>query len=304
MVSTASVRTDVAYAAPMPSIVSHATAADGTDLLVRHWPADDVEAGGAWAGPAVGVGPARPRPRRAVRSLRARRRPARGGRARRRAYDQRGNGGSGGRRGDVDRWSQFHDDLGERLAAVRAAAERPPVVLYGHSMGGLVVAGYLPDATGPKPDLVVLSRRRRSIRRCRAGRSRLAASSAGSRRRCRSRTASIRPTLSRDPRSARRPAADPLNAHSRPRPASAPRRSPSRRASAPSRATARRPDARPPRRSTTASSRRRRPRSSTALPGVERRTFPGLRHERHNEPEGPAIIDEIVAWLRAERATV
>ena len=66
----------VAYPAAMPSVVSHVRAADGTDLLVRHWPADEAEAGGAWAGPAVGLGPARPRPRRALRPLRARRRPA------------------------------------------------------------------------------------------------------------------------------------------------------------------------------------------------------------------------------------
>ena len=36
-------------------------------------------------------------------------------------------------------------------------------------------------------------------------------------------------------------------------------------------------------------------------PLVERRTYPDLRHELHNEPEGPAIVDEIIAWLR-ERA--
>ena len=36
-------------------------------------------------------------------------------------------------------------------------------------------------------------------------------------------------------------------------------------------------------------------------PGVERRTYPGLRHELHNEPEGPEILDEVIAWLR-ERA--
>ncbi|MGZ8502333.1 MAG: serine aminopeptidase domain-containing protein, partial [Candidatus Limnocylindrales bacterium] len=35
------------------------------------------------------------------------------------------------------------------------------------------------------------------------------------------------------------------------------------------------------------------------LPNVERRTYPGLRHELHNEPEGPAILDEVIAWLRA-----
>ena len=32
------------------------------------------------------------------------------------AYDHRGNGGSGGRRGHVDRWEQLHDDLAERVA--------------------------------------------------------------------------------------------------------------------------------------------------------------------------------------------
>jgi alpha-beta hydrolase superfamily lysophospholipase len=43
------------------------------------------------------------------------------------------------------------------------------------------------------------------------------------------------------------------------------------------------------------------------LPNVERRTYPGLRHELHNEPEGPAIVDEIIAWIRAKtggRATI
>jgi alpha-beta hydrolase superfamily lysophospholipase len=39
------------------------------------------------------------------------------------------------------------------------------------------------------------------------------------------------------------------------------------------------------------------------LPNAERRTYPGLRHELHNEPEGPAILDEVIAWLR-ERVTI
>ena len=33
-------------------------------------------------------------------------------------------------------------------------------------------------------------------------------------------------------------------------------------------------------------------------PLVQRRTYPGLRHELHNEPEGPEVLDAIVAWLR------
>jgi alpha-beta hydrolase superfamily lysophospholipase len=43
------------------------------------------------------------------------------------------------------------------------------------------------------------------------------------------------------------------------------------------------------------------------LSNVERRTYPGLRHELHNEPEGPTIIGEIIDWIRArtaERATI
>lgn len=35
------------------------------------------------------------------------------------AYDQRGFGGSGGRRAYVERWSVMHDDLEDRLVAVR-----------------------------------------------------------------------------------------------------------------------------------------------------------------------------------------
>ena len=35
-------------------------------------------------------------------------------------------------------------------------------------------------------------------------------------------------------------------------------------------------------------------------PGVERRTYPGLRHELHNEPEGPQVIDDIIGWLREQ----
>ena len=74
------------------------------------------------------------------------------------AYDQRGFGGSGGARAYVDRWSQYHDDLEGRLSDVRAQAGTAPVVLYGHSMGGLIALGYtLTDPPRPLPDLLVLS---------------------------------------------------------------------------------------------------------------------------------------------------
>jgi acylglycerol lipase len=74
------------------------------------------------------------------------------------AYDQRGFGGSGGHRAYVDRWSQYHDDVEDRLAEVRSAADGLPVVLYGHSMGGLIALGYtLAVPPRPLPDLLVLS---------------------------------------------------------------------------------------------------------------------------------------------------
>ena len=201
----------------------------------------------------------------------------------------RGNGGSGRRRGHVDRWSQYHDDLAERLAAVRSAPAGRPVALYGHSMGGLVVAGYLPRRTGPSRTSPSCHVARASIRPC-----------AGWKKRARAgRSAGSLPTL--------------------------PIPNGDRRHDAVARPVGRgegRADPRCAKVSTTrfgaeafrgagrASVRRRRPvsasrrSSSTALDdglvpargvrGLRGRTatssggpIPGLRHELHNEPEGP-----------------
>ncbi len=74
------------------------------------------------------------------------------------SYDQRGNGGSGGRRGHVDSWSILHDDLQARLVALRDLHLDWPLVLYGHSLGGLVACGYvLCGLDRPLPDALVLS---------------------------------------------------------------------------------------------------------------------------------------------------
>ena len=74
------------------------------------------------------------------------------------AYDLRGFGGSAGRRAYVDRWSQYHDDVEDQLVSIRAVARDLPVILYGHSMGGLIAIGYaLADPPRPEPDLLVLS---------------------------------------------------------------------------------------------------------------------------------------------------
>lgn len=72
------------------------------------------------------------------------------------APDLRGFGRSGGPRASIERWSQLHDDLEERLVEARAEAPARPLVLYGHSMGGLIALGYLLDGRS-RPDLLVLS---------------------------------------------------------------------------------------------------------------------------------------------------
>jgi alpha-beta hydrolase superfamily lysophospholipase len=59
------------------------------------------------------------------------------------AYDQRGHGRSQGERGHVGRFGEFLDDLEAFVELLGKEHSGLPVVLVGHSMGGLVVATYL-----------------------------------------------------------------------------------------------------------------------------------------------------------------
>ncbi len=72
------------------------------------------------------------------------------------AVDLRGAGGSAGRRAHVERFSDYLDDVEWRLAAIREAAAGRPVVLLGHSLGGLVCLDYATSGR-PLPDLLILS---------------------------------------------------------------------------------------------------------------------------------------------------
>jgi alpha-beta hydrolase superfamily lysophospholipase len=283
----------------MPSTTGRATSADGTVLLTRHWPADEAEAGGAWAGApwasvllVHGLGEHSGRYEHMGDQMAAAGLDAY-------AYDHRGQGGSEGRRGDVERWSQFHDDLQERLAAVRAAAGGRPVALYGHSMGGLIVAGYcLSPSPRPKPDLVVLSA---------PG---LDDTLAGWKHTLAKVASRVLPTLSvandidgatisRDPSVGARTASDPSCV-----------RTSTTRMGAAAFAEQERVRAAAPRGLGVPTLVLHGlddglvPADASAVfegaPHVERRTFPGLRHELHNEPEGPQVIDEIIVWLREE----
>jgi alpha-beta hydrolase superfamily lysophospholipase len=70
------------------------------------------------------------------------------------SYDKRGYGSSGGRRAYVDHFSDYLDDLEWVLDGVRDRGL--PVILFGHSLGGITAFSYTVDGR-PEPDLLVLS---------------------------------------------------------------------------------------------------------------------------------------------------
>lgn len=71
-----------------------------------------------------------------------------------RASDLRGFGQSNGRRAALERWDDYLDDLEGDVLAARSLGV--PVVLLGHSLGGLVALSYTLSAR-PHPDFLVLS---------------------------------------------------------------------------------------------------------------------------------------------------
>ncbi len=271
----------------MTSLIGRAVTSDGTKLLTRHWPANP-----AWASLLLvhGLGEHSGRYEHVGDHLAAAGIDTY-------AYDHRGNGGSGGSRGDIDRWSRFHDDLEERLASVRDGADDRPIVLYAHSMGGLVAAGYLIDGR-PRPDFTVLSAPGldSTLAKWKIALAPVCARVAPSL----SLSQGIRSeTLSRDPEVGRSVRADPLNVSTNTLrfAAEAVReqarvREHARAVGGPTLVMHGLDDGLVP------------PSASEVfedVPGVERRTYPGLRHELHNEPEGLAVIDDVIEWLE-ERA--
>jgi alpha-beta hydrolase superfamily lysophospholipase len=268
----------------MPSEIERAVTADGTELRTRHWPA--VEPWGAML-IVHGLGEQSGRYEHVGAHFAAAGIDTH-------AYDHRGTGGSGGRRGDIERWSRYHDDLEERLVAVRVAADGRPVILYAHSMGGLIAAGYL-LTDRPRPDLTVLTAP--GLDSTLAGWKKRLAPVIGRVVPTLSVPNGVRPeTLSRDPEVGRRVTADPLNGTTSTARFGAEAlaeqarvRAGARRIGGPTLILHGLDDGLVP------------PAASEVFegaPGVERRTYPGLRHELHNEPEGPAILDDVVVWLR------
>lgn len=68
-----------------------------------------------------------------------------------RGFDQRGHGRSGGRRGDIAQPDSLLRDLGAFIDEVRRTDAARPLVLIGHSLGGLVVARFVAEAFAPQP---------------------------------------------------------------------------------------------------------------------------------------------------------
>ncbi len=217
-------------------------------------------------------------------------------------YDHRGHGGSSGARGDVERWEDLLDDLARMLDLVRGRAGTTPVAILAHSMGGLVALDALLAAQAV-PDLLVLSapgladglpRWQHAVApflaRVIPG-VRLPNAWDGS-------------ALSRDPEVARDAAADPLTLRSASiRLGAGAFRAQDRvnaaigrldRAPVPTLVHHGEADPLVP------------PAASVplgALAGVTRRTWPGLRHEVLNEPEGPEVVSATVGWLREAAAS-
>ena len=270
------------------STTSDAAARDGTRIRLRHWRAD----GTSWADVVIvhGLAEHSGRYEDVGRWLSSAGIEVTG-------YDLRGFGGSAGRRAWVDRWRRHLDDLEDRLTAVRDAARGRPVVVYGHSLGGLVALGYaVADPPRPLPDALVLSAPALDST-IPAWKQRVAAV-----------LSRVAPTvglanafdgaiLSRDPAVAERYLADPLNHHRTTTRFGAEAfgeqarvRAALDRLSIPTLVYHGEEDRLVPAISSEPLGR---------LPTVTRRTYPELRHESHNEPEGEAVIADVVAWLRS-----
>jgi alpha-beta hydrolase superfamily lysophospholipase len=279
-----------------PVIPAESTArmADGTTLRTLHWAA----VGEPWAVALIvhGLGEHAGRYETVAAALTAAGIDVFG-------YDHRGFGGSSGYRAFVERWSLLHDDLANRVEATRAERPGLPLVMYAHSLGGLIATGYvLPaeDRPRPLPDLLVLSAP--SLESTLPGWKKRMASSL-TRVVPRMRIANGFPPggLSHDPSVAAKSSADPLSLGTS-----------TIRFGAEAFAEQDRLRLLLP--------------SLTAMPvptyvlhgsgdpivpvaateiladtgGVTRRVWPGLRHECHHEPEQAEVLGEAVAWIRAQ----
>jgi len=261
-------------------------ARDGSPLLVRHWP----EPGEARATVLLvhGLGDHSGRLDAIAGPLVAADLVVEG-------FDLRGFGASAGPRADVERWEDLLDDVEDRLVASRR--DGLPAVLYGHSLGGLIVCDYLLDAERPQPELAVLSapslgdRVSPLVRNAAPALARVAPG-------LRLANPMTPDELSRDPAVGAAYAADRLverrttirlGAQALAAQERVNERIATLEASpVPALVLHGADDTIVPPGSTEALGR---------LAGVERRLLPGVRHEPHHDPDGPAIMAAVAAWI-------
>ncbi len=214
------------------------------------------------------------------------------------AFDLRGFGASSGRRAYLDRWSQYHDDVEDQIAAIRALSGGLPVALYGHSMGGLIALGYvLARPPRPAPDLLVLSAPAIAARVAQWKRS---LADVLGRIAPRMDIANELPAggLSHDPQVEVAYRSDPLNVHRtttrlglelfREQARVGARLEQIRALPMPTYVLHGTDDPIVPVSSTA---------SLEGMENVTRHVYPGLRHEMHNEPQAAAVIGDTTAWL-------
>jgi alpha-beta hydrolase superfamily lysophospholipase len=265
--------------------LEHVAGPGGDVLATRHWPAGGRRRVGALL-LVHGLGEHSGRYDHVARKLASKGLDVHG-------FDLRGFGASAGRRAFVRRWPEFHDDVEARLAAVRAVSRGRPVVLYGHSLGGLVALGYV-LSDRPKPDMLVLTApaldsNTPSWRRSMA---RVLSSIAP---RFAARNGFDGAILSRDPTVGAKYVADPLNYHRTTARLGAEALAEQDRVRAalerlviPTLVLHGEDDRLVP------------PSASEPLAdvaSVRRVTYPGLRHELHNEPEWDAVLDDVIEWI-------
>ncbi len=270
----------------MPSTIDSALTRDGLRLVTRHWAVPD---GGSPRSAVLlvhGVGEHAGRYEHVGDQLAEAGHETFG-------WDLRGFGASDGERAYVDSFESLQDDVEDRLAAMRAAVPGVPAVLYGHSLGGLIALSCVLDGRA-KPDLLVLSAPGLDddLARWKHRVAPILGRVAPHLRIPNGLTAEM---LAADPARQAAVASDPLVLR-----ASTARfgalcfdqqasvRGRIDALSIPTLVIHGLDDPVVPARSSEA---------LAELPVVTRRTYPGIRHELHNEAAGPAIIADVIRWI-------